>query len=118
MARSIDNSQDVIDSRDIIERIDELQDIETRDDDENEELTALKALADDAEGYSDDWKYGATLIRDSYFKDYAQELADDIGAISREAKWPNNHIDWDADAEELKQDYTSVTFDGVDYWVR
>lgn len=82
------------------------------------ELGALKALAEQAEGYAPDWKHGETLIRDSYFKDYAQELADDIGAINSAATWPNNCIDWDRAARELQSDYTSVKFDGVTYWVR
>ena len=77
------------------------------------ELKALKALADDAEGYCDDWKHGAALIRDSYFEAYAREMAEDIGAT-----WPNDHINWEAAADALKQDYTSADFGGVEYWVR
>jgi uncharacterized protein YlaI len=88
------------------------------DTDDREELRTLLALQEDAEGYCDDWKYGASLIRDSYFREYAEELADDIGAIDRNATWPLNHIDWDAAADELKQDYTEVDYDGVSYWVR
>lgn len=68
--------------------------------------------------YAEDWLYGAQLIRDSYFTEYAQELADDIGAINSDAGWPNSCIDWDQAARELKQDYTSIAFDGVTYWVR
>jgi hypothetical protein len=83
-----------------------------------EELKALKALSEEAEAYAPDWRYGATLIRDSYFKRYAEELADDIGAINSDATWPNNCIDWDHAARELQMDYTSVEFDGVTYWVR
>jgi hypothetical protein len=49
---------------------------------------------------------------------YAQELADDIGAVSRDAKWPNNHLDWDAAAAELEQDYMSVTFNGEEFLMR
>jgi hypothetical protein len=88
------------------------------DADEREELRVLRALQDEAEGYSEDWRYGATLIRDSYFKDYAQELAEDIGAIDKAATWPARCIDWDEAARELQMDYTSVDFDGVTYWVR
>lgn len=114
----ITNSQDVIDSRDVIARIDDLQDLEVPDEDEQTELAALLALQEEAEGYSPDWKYGAVLIRDSYFKEYAQELADDIGAVDRNATWPANCIDWDEAARQLQQDYTSVEFDSVTYWVR
>jgi hypothetical protein len=85
---------------------------------EAEELRKLQALAEEAEGYAADWRHGETLIRDSYFEDYAQELAEDIGAINSEATWPNNCIDWEKAARELKIDYTAVDFDGETYWIR
>ena len=85
--------------------------------DDAAELAILSKLAEEAEGYADDWKYGETLIRDSYFRTYAEELAEDIGAINHEASWPNNCIDWDRACRELQMDYTSVDFDGVTYWV-
>lgn len=132
MAKAISNSQDIIDSRDVIARIEELEsertDIEGQpdnadtlaawDEDYGTELKALTALADEAEGYAADWQHGEALIRDSYFQEYAQQLAEDIGAIDNNAKWPNTCINWDEAASELQQDYTSVTFDGVDYWIR
>jgi hypothetical protein len=85
---------------------------------EGDELRALEALAEEADDYASDWKYGAQLVRDSYFKEYAQELAEDIGLIQRDAVWPNSCIDWDQAALELQMDYTAVDFDGVTYWVR
>lgn len=85
--------------------------------DEATEYKALKDLAEQAEGYSD-WKYGAQLIRETYFKDYAQQLAEDIGAVNADATWPNNCIDWEQAARELEDDYTQVDFDGVAYFVR
>ena len=120
MRNEISNSDDVIDSRQVIERIEELQNNgDGTDDDEKAELAALLALQDEAEGYtSGDWPHGATLIRDSYFQEYAQELAEDCGDVKADAGWPGRHIDWEAAADELKQDYTEVDFDGVAYWVR
>jgi len=126
MTNRIDNAEDVIDSRDIIARIAELEaereDCIAREDyfsdEEYDELTALEALAKEAADYAPDWEYGATLIRDSYFMDYAQELAEDTGAINRDAQWPNNCIDWEQAANELRMDYTPVDFGGVTYWVR
>ena len=112
----ITNSEDVIDSREIIDRIAYLEDSE--DADEIEERAALVALAEQAEGYAADWQYGEQLIRDSYFKDYAMELAEDIGAVDANASWPNTCIDWDQAARELQMDYTSVEFAGVTYWIR
>lgn len=125
--REISNGADLIDSRDVIERIDSLQsdrDLaesveiwEAENEDDAAELKALQALQESAEGVPD-WQHGATLIRDSYFETYAQELAEDIGAIGRDLPWPACHIDWEAAADALKADYNCVDFDGVEYWVR
>lgn len=127
MTTHIDNSADIIDSRDVIARIEELTD--ERDNfeggawaeecgDDAEELASLMALAEQAEGYAADWQHGEALIRDSYFEDYARELAEDIGAIKSDASWPYTCIDWEQAARELQMDYTSVEFDGVTYWIR
>lgn len=126
MANTFTNKDDIIDSRDIIARIEELEseiesaeeDGEEPDADSVEELSILQALADEASGYAADWEHGETLIRDDYFEDYARELAEDIGAIDRNANWPLNCIDWEQAARELKHDYTAVDFDGVRYWIR
>ncbi|NCC41704.1 MAG: hypothetical protein EOM21_20270 [Gammaproteobacteria bacterium] len=128
MSKEISNNDDIIDSRDIIARIAELEsDIEDLLEEEDEspeleelqaELSALKELADEASGYASDWTYGETLIRDSYFKEYAEQLADDLGLINSDAAWPTCHINWDEAADSLKHDYSRVDFDGVDYWVR
>lgn len=88
------------------------------DRDYGDELKALKAFAEEAEGYCEDWRHGATLIHQDYFTEYAEQLADDLGGVNRESTWPNNHIDWEAAADDLRQDYTAVEFDGTTYWVR
>ena len=85
--------------------------------DEQEELSSLRALADQGESCSD-WHHGEALIRDRYFTEYAQELAEDIGAVDAHAAWPARHIDWEAAADALKADYSSIDFDGIDYWIR
>lgn len=90
----------------------------TWDDEYGAELKALEALQEEAEGYAPDWKYGALLIQDSYFEDYARELAKDCCDMPKEVRWPFTCIDWERAAEELQQDYTSVEFDGVEYWVQ
>ena len=133
--------EDVLDSRDVIARIEELRGerddlkaesesesdtdhgaavdawIEWKESDEAEELKILEALAEDGKA-SPDWPHGETMIRDSYFEDYAQELAEDIGAINNDSNWPNNCIDWEQAARELRMDYTGIEFGGVDYWIR
>lgn len=115
------NAADLIDSRQVIARIEYLRafvEEHPTHEDAAHELKVLEALEDEASGYAADWRYGETLIRDSYFEDYAKELAEDIGAIKNDAVWPNTCIDWAQAARELQQDYSCVKFDGVDYWVR
>lgn len=129
--------EDVIDVRDLMGRVDELR--SEREDDEEanndwdwaehnpddaEELAALEAILADLAGnggdeqWEGDW-YPVTLIRDSYFKDYAMDLAEDVcsDAIAN-ASWPLTCIDWERAARELRVDYTSTEIDGVTYWYR
>jgi hypothetical protein len=87
------------------------------------ELEALRSFLNEMSGYGGDeqWRgdwYPVTLIRESYFKDYAEELAEDIGAINRDAQWPLSYIDWEAAAEALKMDYGTADLDGVTYYYR
>lgn len=89
------------------------------EDDDARELVTLRALVEEIDNNAgDSARDGVGLIRDSYFEDYARETAEDIGAIGRDAPWPACHIDWEAAAEALQQDYSTVDFDGVTYWVR
>ena len=59
-----------------------------------------------------------TMIPDDEFEDYAQQLAEDIGAIGQDNQWPVCCIDWEKASQELKMDYSSVEVDGVEYWFR
>jgi hypothetical protein len=86
--------------------------------DRQDELDALRALAKEGEAECSDWSHGETLIHEGYFVEYAKQFADDIGAIDRNAKWPLNHIDWDAAADELRGDYCELDFDGETYLAR
>jgi antirestriction protein len=126
MTTCIDKFDDVIDSRDVIARIAELEEerealadalAEWDASDEAEELRILKALAAEAEG-SPDWEHGEALIRESYFQDYAQELAEECGMIPNNLTWPCTCIDWEQAARELKMDYFEVEFDDVTYLIR
>lgn len=79
---------------------------------EQRELKELQELLDSI-GPSD-----GPFIHEDGFKEYAQELAEDIGAIDPRASWPLNCIDWDQAAEELKSDYSTVEFRGNTYYYR
>lgn len=119
----ISNYADTLDTLDIIERLDDINaalenfSADYSDKQErNDWLLEQKTLTVLLEEVGDESCHGVTLIRDSYFKTYAMELADEIGAYDRDLKWPLTCIDWDQAARELRYDYTSVDYDGVTYW--
>jgi hypothetical protein len=58
------------------------------------------------------------MILDSYFEEYAQTFAEDIGAVSETNEWPNYCIDWKWAARDLQMDYTTVEFGGYTYHTR
>lgn len=115
-------TDETLDSRDIIARINyliELQLDDIIDPDEVIELSALTDVEEEAAAISQDWPYGATLIRADYFVEYARQYAEDVsGSELQAAVWPFTHIDWAAAAEEMLQGYDSVYFDGVKYYIR
>ncbi len=85
--------------------------------DDAAELKILLAFQEEAEGYAPDWQHGATLVRDTYWTEYVQELLEDCGDLPKGL--PGYIvIDWDATASNIQVDYTSAEFDGVTYWVR
>lgn len=83
-------------------------------DEEEKELEELEEL----ENTITDFRHGETMIEVDDFEDYARELAEDIGAVGWDLKWPLNNIDWEAAADELAQDYTVVEYQGEEYYVR
>lgn len=147
--REVNNSEDILDSRDVIARRDELKEereaiyccaeystgsgvhdeecgaeakdaakreLKQWDEDYGDELRALEAFV--SEG-SSSWEDGETLVRESYFEDYARDLAEDLnGPELRAASWPFSCIDWEQAARELQYDYTGADFDGVTYYYR
>jgi len=130
---------DMIDSRDILERVEDLKDLfadhtpfrtdgeiefwvddddgtETDLFEEYEELEALNEFVEEAESYSSDFHHGESVISEDYFTEYAEDMAKDIYVI--EEHWPYTAIDWCQAAEQLKQDYCSIAYDGEMYWIR
>ena len=89
---------------------------------EKEELITLKKLADQAES-SPDWLHGEQLINAEYFTQYIEELINDCYEMPKEinsGEWPWRHvtIDYEAAAEEAKQDYMEVDFNGNTFLIR
>lgn len=115
--------QDIFDSRDVADLIAELE-AETDGLEKNEApmsyayLQFLNELNEAGQDAAEDWQYGVAVIRDSYFTEYAQVLADDIGAIPDNVGWPLTCIDWQRAARELQMDYTPIEWVGLTFWVR
>jgi DNA repair exonuclease SbcCD ATPase subunit len=87
--------------------------------DEQNELKNLENLRDEiGERHGEINDEGGPFVHANDFEEYAQELAEDIGAIDRNASWPNSCIDWERAARELQMDYTSVDWDGDTYYYR
>ena len=122
MSNQIDNTQDIIGSRDIIDRIEELEGIENPSSEEAQELAALLKVQEQAENCAD-YQYGEVLIMESYFTDYIKELIDDCYDLPKEfnsGAWPWRHmtLDYEAAADEAQCDYAHIDFDGVTYLIR
>lgn len=125
----MDLSQDILDSRDLINYLEELEaELEewVEDDGKDEEkylylsteIEKMLEIIREGEQTVSDWKYGETLISEDYFTQYAEELADELGLIDSKAHWPTCYIDWEAAAESLKMDYTSIDIEGRTYYAR
>lgn len=117
--------EQVLDSRDLQKQIDVLTkqraeygiDWERAHPYDADELEQLLNVRAEVEKYSSEWKYGAFLIQSKYFTEYCEQMVEDVGDL------PSNIpsyivIDWDATAENLKEDYMEVDFAGYTWLVR
>jgi hypothetical protein len=148
MSTEFDNTSNTVDSRDVLTRIEELtaerdalqeeydesegeseaeriaqNELDTfNNSDDGKELDILLKLQSVAEG-SSDWIYGEQLINEDYFTQYIEELINDCYEMPKEmgsGNWPYRHItmNFEAAAEEAKQDYVEVDFDGNTFLIR
>lgn len=131
---------DIWDSRDVIERAEELESAAAEEPSDlgctlcgegstpngehdalctehGEELRTIRAVIEECSEVAD-WEYGALFIAESYFTEYARQLAEDIGAVNADASWPNSFIDWDAAADALSADYSEFRVEGATYFAR
>ena len=136
----ISNNDNFIDGRDVATRIEELE--SERDDyqednelddypgwetaeedslwykwDLSEEGFELHQLEDFAEGYWTDIGEATSIIRDTYFEEYAEDFAYGIGEVERESSIAF-YICWESYADDMKSDYSELDFDGVAYQAR
>lgn len=55
-------------------------------------------------------------IHEDSFEEFAREFAEEVCALPE--GWPCSCIDWSKAADELRMDYTTITYDGEDYLTR
>ncbi len=67
--------------------------------------TALEALGNE---------YGG-MIAEDHFESYARDYSNEVNEIP---SWLEGHIDWASVAKEMQMNYSSITFDGEDYYIR
>ena len=114
----IDKYRDVIDSRDIDARISDLQDCETLEPEEKQELLDLECFKYECRRNGcREWNHGEQLIRYSYFQQYVEYMLTDDGTVPSDIPW-YLAIDWDTTATNIRVDYSSAEFDGVEYLFR
>jgi hypothetical protein len=88
--------------------------------DDADELAALSAILYELQGNGGDhqWDsawYPATLIRDSYFETYMDEMLEDCGDLPKDLP---SYLSITVNYRALQMDYTSTEIDGVTYWYR
>ena len=110
-------SMDFLDVKELAEELDDLkaadEEGEEIDEDRLSELEDLETELGDLHLASRDKE---PFVNDRDFREYAMEQAEEMGITTR--GWPFDYIDWDAAADALQSDYTSVEFDGQTYWYR
>lgn len=83
--------------------------------DEIEEITDIEKLKDEFD--SEKWKFGIYFIEENDFEETCKEDVKDCGYISRDfPSWIE--IDWEATANNMRQDYLEVEFRGETYLYR
>jgi hypothetical protein len=87
-------------------------------DDETEEYIKIKTFCEDIDEHAgDSCEDGVQIIHHNYFDEYTRELLEDCGYISKDfPSWIE--IDWSKTAENVAQDYSIVTYENQDYYVR
>ena len=111
----VSSFDDVITVDDLSNRLEQLDSVDedaVLDDEDQAEFNSLTKLLAEVDNYDCE-----TLVRDSYFAQYVQELCEDCGDVPANLPY-YIVIDWAATAENMRIDYTAFEFDGVTYWGR
>src|SRR6056297_5742 len=88
---------------------------------ELEEIAEINQVEDEVESYGGDgFEFGTTLIKEYDFEEYCEELVRDYGYLSRDTITAliENNIDWSGIADDMRQDYSELEYQGTTYLFR
>ena len=79
-----------------------------------EELQEIEEINSIEVELGSEFEYGVTLVDVDDWEEYVEELLEDLGYIPKDFQsWIE--IDWEATANNVKVDYTEVTYQGNSY---
>ena len=82
-----------------------------------DELVQIIEIDEVENAVGSEFEYGCTLIEEDDFEEYVEEMLIDCGYISKDfPTWIE--IDWEATAENVKQDYSELEYKGNTYYFR
>ena len=105
---SITNTDDLIYPEDLDEFIDYYK----------TELKNDGTLEDHLDFHGDIYGFSDVAIHEDYFAEYIKEFVQDTWDAVDMPDFIFNNIDWDAVADDLRVDYTELSFMGETYYIR
>ena len=95
----------------------EEEEIESWKQDWQEEISQITCIDEVEDEIGSEFDFGVTLIPEDDFTDYVEDLLKGCGYISEDfPSWIE--IDWEATAENVKQDYSELEYEGETYFYR
>jgi hypothetical protein len=91
------------------------------DDDDDDTVQIDRRVVDELSTWANE---EPTAIAEDYFTTYTQELVEEVYPsvlhMEEQSEWPYRHltVNWQAAADELKQDYSEFDLDGHAYLIR
>jgi hypothetical protein len=83
----------------------------------SEEINHIEEIDSIEDEIGSDFDYGITLIDENDMEEYVKDLLEDLGYIPKDfPSWIE--IDWSSTADNVKQDYSEVTYQGTEYLYR
>ena len=81
------------------------------------EIEHIEEIDSIEEEIGSEFDYGTTLIDEYDMEEYVKDLLEELGYIPKDfPSWIE--IDWSSTADNVKQDYSEVTYQGREYFYR